>query len=121
MKDWHALWLPWTPRPGDGFPLYGNPPSLLEGWIAAGQQWWSWWLAAVTSPWLRQPWPHAGQLEAPVPLPGQDGADPPASVRHRASPSTRAAHAPEPRKPPAQRPSPHKSRQLQRRKINPGG
>jgi hypothetical protein len=120
MKDWHALWLHWTvPGSSDGTAPYGEnpkPPSLVETWVSAGQQWWTWWVAAAASPWMRQPWPHAGQLED-----AGSGADTPHALppprRERDLP---AAHGPESRKAPARR-TEHKSRQLQRRKINPGG
>jgi hypothetical protein len=76
--------------------------------LDAGRQWWSWWVAAAATPWLRQPWPHAGQVE-----------DPPAAGP--AAPKPLALHAPRA----AARPTPpqraeNKSRHLQRRKINPG-
>jgi hypothetical protein len=122
MKDWHALWLHWTvPGSTDGTGPYGEnpkPPSLVETWASAGQQWWTWWVAAAASPWMRQPWPHPGQLEAPEPGHG-------AGMQHPLPPHPRDlpavhSHAPDSRKAPNKRLE-HKSRQLQRRKINPGG
>lgn len=120
MKNWHALWLQWTlPRPPDGTLPYGENPkrqAWLETWMAAGQQWWTWWVAAAASPWLRQPWPHPGQLEDAGSGAEQPHALPPPR-RERELP---AAHVPDSRKAPVKR-TEHKSRQLQRRKINPGG
>ena len=114
MKDLHALWSQWT-HPGSPGP--DAPPewasrqaTAWQTWLDAGRQWWTWWVAAAATPWLRQPWPHAGQVE-----------EPPANLP--VGPATHSAMAAAPAAP--ARPAPpqraeHKSRHLQRRKINPG-
>jgi hypothetical protein len=124
MKDWHALWLHWTHPSGMSTGVAAGSsepgrPSVVDSWLASGQQWWSWWLAAATAPWLRQPWPHAGEVDAP----GLQDAAPPASAlppSQRGLPDVHG-HAPDSRKAPIKRLESHKGRQLQRRKINPGG
>src|SRR5262245_36557474 len=116
MKDWHAVWSSWTEAPASD-----SQESLWNYWTATGQQWWAWWFGAVVAPWLRQPWPHAGQLEhAPAEAAGAAAAAGPRNLSHRAAPPAVQAHAPPQRKSRSAASS-HKSRTLQRRKINPGG
>lgn len=115
MKDLHALWSQWT-HPGSPGPVApsewaSRQASAWQAGLDAGRQWWSWWVAAAATPWLRQPWPHAGQVEEP----------PDASPANSPIPKAMAAHPPAApaRHTPPQR-AEHKSRHLQRRKINPG-
>jgi len=115
MKDWHALWSQWTPP---GAPSPDAPPewtrhqaTAWQTWLDAGRQWWSWWVAAAATPWLRQPWPHAGQVAEPPDAGSASPAIPKAMTPH--PPTAQGKHAPPQR-------AEHKSRHLQRRKINPG-
>lgn len=112
MTDWHALWSQWThpgpPSPGAPAEWTRRQATAWQDWLDAGRQWWSWWVAAAATPWLRQPWPHAGQVE-----------DPPATGPAALKPMTPRAPTAAARHTPPQR-AEHKSRHLQRRKINPG-
>ncbi|HET7863616.1 MAG TPA: hypothetical protein VFL86_04355 [Burkholderiaceae bacterium] len=117
MKNLHALWSQWT-HPGSPGPdetaewaseWASRQATAWHACMDAGRQWWTWWVAAAATPWLRQSWPHAGQVEEPpdtapsIPAPAKPVAQ--AAVPARQIPPQRADH---------------KSRHLQRRKINPG-
>jgi hypothetical protein len=113
MKDLHALWSQWThpgsPSPDAAAEWARRQATAWQAGLDAGRQWWSWWVATAATPWLRQPWPHAGQVEEP----------PDAGPASPAVPKALAAPVPSARHTPPQR-AEHKSRHLQRRKINPG-
>lgn len=113
MKNLHALWSQWTQpgSPGPDAPAEwaSRQATAWQAWMDAGRQWWTWWVAAAATPWLRQSWPHAGQVEEP---PGTAPTGP-AIARTAAAPPVPARQAPPQR-------AEHKSRHLQRRKINPG-
>jgi hypothetical protein len=114
MKSLHALWSQWThpgpPGPDASAEWVSRQATAWQAGLDAGRQWWTWWVAAAATPWLRQSWPHAGQVEE---LPGTAPVISRAAAKTPAPSGVLARHAPPQR-------AEHKSRHLQRRKINPG-
>jgi hypothetical protein len=95
-----------------------------DAWGDATRTWWAWWLAAVSAPWLRQPWPHAGYW------PEEAAASPntePAPTPHL-RPAAAAALAagtqvvrPQQKLKTATSRLERRAKTLRRRKVNPGG